>query len=116
MCRCSPAGYPVNVSRRIFQCAAALVLIFATVTPLVNCFDSWDKGQPPADDTEIHVAVLFVVAGFAMVLPKLVRHLLNSGIRIERTARIPCFELGAFFPNRITPEPTASPPLISLRI
>jgi len=104
------------VSRRVFQLVAFLVLIFATLTPLANCFDTWDKGQPPANDTELQVTALFIGVGFVLVLPKLVRHFLISVIRIQLTPR--AFRLSAALPcsDWASPEPTASPPLIPLRI
>ena len=41
-------GYSKGVSRRIFQFVAASVLFFVTLTPLANCFDTWDKGAAAA--------------------------------------------------------------------
>lgn len=97
-----------KVSRRILQFAAALVVFFASLTPLANCFDSWDKG-PPADDTELHLSALFVGVGFVLVLPKLLHRFLIPRIRIHKTAQpsILCVALLSF--DQAASKPTISP-------
>ncbi|HUX43219.1 MAG TPA: hypothetical protein VMV57_00575 [Terracidiphilus sp.] len=104
------------MARRIFQLVAGLVLIFATLTPLANCFDTWDRYSVPANDTEVHVAAWFACAGFLMAMGKLMRYRpafagaarrSGDGMQAERALR-PVAE------GR--PESTSSPPLIPLRI
>lgn len=102
--------------RRVFQFVAGLVLIFATLTPLANCFDTWDKNQPPANDTELQVTALVVFAGFALVLPKLVRRFLIRATRIPHTTEPRRLIAVLSCSDWVKPEPTASPPLIFLRI
>lgn len=104
------------MSRRVFQLVAALVLIFATLTPLINCFDTWDKGQPPANDTELQVTALFIGAGFVLVLPKLVRRFVIPAIRVQLTPRLFCLGISLPCSGWASPEQAASPPLIPLRI
>lgn len=106
----------MNGLRRLLQCAAFLVLIFATVTPVVNCFDTWDKGQAPANDTELQVTALFIGAGFVLVLPKLVRRFRIAAVRLQRAAA-PVVATGEIVsPYRTRPEPSASPPPVPLRV
>lgn len=104
------------MSRRVFQLVAALVLLFATLTPLINCFDTWDKGQPPANDTELQVTAFFIGAGFVLVLPKLVRRLVIPAIRTQLAPRPFRLGLSLFCSDWANPEPAPSPPLIPLRI
>lgn len=100
----------------MFQLVSALVLIFATLTPLINCFDSWDKNQPPINDTELQVTALFIGAGFVLVLPKLVRHLRVPVVRLQQSAQ-PSFRCVALLScESLGPEPSVSPPLLPLRI
>lgn len=104
------------MAHRIFQLAAGVVLIFATLTPVVNAFDTWDKNQPPANDTELRVTAWFVGAGFVMVMAKMLRYR-PALARAERNSNG-----GAQTPPTLRPiagerpEPTASPPPIPLRI
>ena len=105
------------VSRRIFQAAAVVVMLFATLTPLANCFDTWDKNPAPANDTEMHLAAWFAGAGIVLVMTKAVR-IVPVPAKNTRRMRLP----RAIAPgDRIassgdSPLPTASPPLIPLRI
>lgn len=104
------------MARRLFQFVAFLVLIFATLTPLANCFDTWDKNQPPANDTELQLTAFYVIAGFALVLPKLVRHFFIPPVRLQQTTppTRPVFALSCS--DWYSPDPTSSPPLVPLRI
>jgi hypothetical protein len=104
------------VSRRIFQCIAGLIFIFAALTPLVNCFDTWDRNQPPVNDTELRVTVLFVVAAFVQALPRLVRKFLILAINLRWISRLLPSTVALSCSDWVSPEPTASPPLIPLRI
>lgn len=111
-----PGDYSGRVSRRIFQCIAGLIFIFAALTPLVNCFDTWDRNQPPVNDTELRLTALFVVAGFVQALPRLVRKFLIVSIGLRRVSRPLPSTVVLSSSGWVRPEPTASPPLISLRI
>ena len=104
------------MSRRVFQCIAGLVLVFATLTPLANCFDTWDRNQPPVNDTELRLTALFVVAGFVQALPRLVRKFLILAINLRWISRLLPSTVALSCSDWVSPEPTASPPLIPLRI
>lgn len=104
------------MTRRIFQLAVGCVLIFATLTPLANVFDTWDRGQPPANDTELRVAAWFAGAGLVMVVASLLRY-------GPAPDRVPWGSHGTTQPAPVLrsvpgelPHPTASPPLVPLRI
>jgi hypothetical protein len=108
----------LSVSKRTFQIAVALVLFFGTLTPLANCFDTWDKGPAaaPVNDTELHLTAWVVGAGFVLVTMKLMRYLpaFTSGVKhIDCFRNIPAFSFPACDG---CPEPTSSPPLVALRI
>lgn len=115
LCRSFQAGYSYNVARCVFQLVAGLVLILATLTPLANCFDSWDKRQPPVNDTEFQLTALYVFAGFAMVLPKFLRKFSNRAIALARMLQF-SRPVALSCSDWVKPEPSASPPLIPLRI
>jgi hypothetical protein len=95
-----------------------VILLFATLTPLANCFDTWDKGPAaaPANDTELHVTALFVGAGVLLVLPKLVRPFLLIAARVGKADQPSAPFVQRFFFHRATPVPSASPPPIPLRV
>lgn len=101
---------------RVFQFAAVFVLLFATLTPLANCFDTWDKNPAPANDTEMHLAAWFAGAGIVLVITKTQR-VVPAPSRSGRQMRSPRLVARADR-NALDglPEPTASPPLIPLRI
>lgn len=111
-------AYPVSVSKRYLQLLAVVVLLFATLTPLANCFDTWDKGPAaaPANDTELHVTALFVGAGFLLVLPRLVRPFLLIAAMVGKADQPSAPFLHCFSVHRATPAPSASPPATPLRI
>lgn len=109
-------GYAEQVRHRAFQFVAGLVLIFATLTPLVNCFDSWDKGQPPANDTELQVTALFLGAGFVLVLPQLVPWLFDRTVRREQAPTMASDRAAPLAAHASRPVPSVSPPPIPLRI
>jgi len=85
-------------------------------TPTLECFDRWDKPTTPMTDTELRVTAWLVVAGTVAVVAHLVR---LAALRVARgeaslyvapaqpfvSWHAPCCEI-----------PTASPPLIPLRI
>jgi hypothetical protein len=104
------------VSRRLFQLVAGIVLILAALTPLMECFDRWDKNPSPASDTEIHLTAWFVGVGIVLTLAKLVRYVpapLGSNKRPEPVLHVwQALRHGG--DDRI--EATGSPPLIPLRI
>lgn len=106
------------MSKRTFQIAVALVLFFGTLTPLANCFDTWDKGPAaaPVNDTELHLTAWVVGAGFVLVMTKWLRYIpvLTGGVKHTDSFRdIPAF---SFPVCDGCPEPTSSPPLLALRI
>ncbi|HEV2278085.1 MAG TPA: hypothetical protein VGS02_07905 [Acidobacteriaceae bacterium] len=105
-----------TVSNRMFQVAAALVLLFATLTPLANCFDTWDKNPAPANDTEMHLAAWFAGAGLVLVIARTTRAM---PVPAKTPHRIRLSRAAAPADGRlldVLPESTASPPLIPLRI
>lgn len=100
----------------MFQVAAALVLLFATLTPLANCFDTWDKNPAPANDTEMHLAAWFAGAGLVLVIARTTRAM---PVPAKTPHRIRLSRAAAPADGRlldVLPESTASPPLIPLRI
>jgi hypothetical protein len=108
----------ISVSKRTFQIAVALVVLFGTLTPLANAFDTWDKGAAaaPANDTELHLTAWVVGAGFVLVMTKLMRYapaFTNGMKRIECLRRVPTISSPVCTDCS---EPTASPPLVALRI
>jgi hypothetical protein len=108
----------VLVSKRTFQIAVALVVLFGTLTPLANCFDTWDKGPAatPANDTELHLTAWVMGAGFVLVMTKLMRYILGLAIGVKPIDCLPDV-LTLSFPARDgCSEPTDSPPLVALRI
>jgi hypothetical protein len=103
------------VSRRVYQLAGTLILLLAALTPLMECFDRWDKDPGPANDTEIHLTAWFVGVGVVLTLAKLLRRL--PALAITRATRRRFFQIPA---SRLVgierPAPTGSPPLLPLRI
>lgn len=106
-----------SVSRRLFQLVAGLVLILATLTPLMEFFDHWDPNTTvPATDTELNVTAWFVGVGFVLTLAKLLRYvpaLAGLKKRVNRVFQGPPVSRPDL---SVRPEPTGSPPLIPLRI
>ena len=110
--------YPCQVSKRIFQIVVALVVFFGALTPLANCFDTWDKGPAaaPVNDTELHLTAWVVGAGFVLVMTKLMRYIsaFTGGVkRVDCLRYIPAFSSPAC--DKCS-EPTSSPPVVALRI
>lgn len=105
-----------KVPRRIGKLVVTVIVLFATLTPLANCFDTWDKNPNPAKDTETHLAAWFAAAGFVLVMAEL-SHLKPPAARPGRGQRaavsMGARQLPAESPG---PAPTASPPLLPLRI
>jgi hypothetical protein len=104
------------MSRRFFHAAASFVLIIAALTPLMECFDYWDKNPGPASDTEIHLTAWFVGAGIVLTLAKLLKYVprfVSSGK--DSHPGLPNVQLAWQWTDR-TLTPTASPPLTPLRI
>ena len=104
------------VSRRVYQFAGTLILLLATLTPLMECFDRWDRNPGPANDTEIHLTAWFVGVGVVLTLVKLLRHV--PVLAVAHAPRHTSFQLPA---SRLIdiecPTPTGSPPpLLPLRI
>lgn len=103
----------VSVSKRLLQAVSGLILLLATLAPMAELFDHWDK--PSGPDTELRVTIVFVSAGVALTLTHLVR---KSGV-VDATAQP--VAVGATVNCRIRTTavqkaaPTASPP-IPLRI
>jgi hypothetical protein len=104
------------VSKRIFQIAAAVILTFAALTPIAECFDHWDKNVVPANDTELRVTAWFAFAGLVLTTAKLIRHVVS--VLSARKRSIGRVELGqgSKQPDWRRVLPTSSPPLIPLRI
>ncbi len=105
------------VSRRLYQLAASLVLILATLTPLMELFDHWDpQTTVPANDTELNVAAFFAGVGLVLTLAKLLRHVAAPASlrnRFNQAAQLPPVSRSDF---NVFPGPTESPPFIPLRI
>lgn len=93
-----------------------MIVLFATLAPLANCFDTWDKNPNPAKDTETHMAAWFAGAGFVLVMAKLVR-LVAPSMRAGTVAQSKERLATRLFPfESLCPVPTGSPPILPLRI
>jgi hypothetical protein len=105
------------VSRRIFQLAAGLVLLLATLTPLLELADHWDARRTvPANDTELNVAAWFAGAGLVLTLAKQLRYV-PAPAASKRCSSRANQTPPALRPDEIDrPASTASPPLLPLRI
>jgi hypothetical protein len=104
------------MQRRISQLATVLIVLLATLTPLANCFDTWDKNPNPAKDTEMRLAAWFAGAGFVLAMARLVR-LVAPAARNGRLAS--SVRRVAARPLQLdvsSPVPTGSPPPLALRI
>jgi hypothetical protein len=104
------------MSRRVFQIVVAIILAAATLTPLLETFDRWDKNPGPDSDTEIHVTAWFVGLGVALVVARALRYVPTLA-KIGRQFR--ASQTCTAFVSRERPrfEPDVSPPpLIPLRI
>ena len=104
------------MSRRIFQIVAAAVLIFAALTPLMECFDHWDKSPAPANDTEIHATALFVGVGIVLTLAELLRYVPKLVQRGDYSFPMELQRQAIWIWQDVSLEPTGSPPVIPLRI
>lgn len=95
---------------------ASVVLLLAALTPLMECFDHWDKPGPPINDTEIHLTAWFVGVGVVLTLAKVMRRTVAMvATKMERREAFVVWPLLRVFDGAQV-EPTGSPPLISLRI
>lgn len=103
----------VSVSKRVVQAVSGLILLLATLAPMAELFDHWDKANGP--DTELRVTIVFVSAGVALTLTHLVR---QSGV-VDAAVRPLQSRVALRYHSRTsavqTSAPTASPP-IPLRI
>ena len=104
------------MSKRIFQVFGAIVLVLAALTPLVECFDHWDKNVVPANDTELRATALAVCVGFALTAARLFRLIPVPGV--SRSWSKPVLETKRAIarPEAKCVGPTSSPPLVVLRI
>jgi hypothetical protein len=104
------------VARRIFQFAAGIVLILATLTPLAEYFDHWDKHVVPANDTELNITAWFVGVGIVVTLARLLRYV--PALASSKRRPGPSIQSPPLLPAGASHRPasTASPPLVPLRI
>ncbi len=105
------------MNRRWFQFVILGILAVATITPLLEIFDTWDVIPGPGNDTELGVTALFLGISIAVTIACLIRlaaigsfssvvlAILRPGEHQARSAALPSTILRIF-----------SPPLISLRI
>ena len=93
------------MSRRLFQIVVAIILAAATLTPLLETFDRWDKNTGPDSDTEIHVTAWFVGLGVALVVARALRYV-PALAKIGRQARTlqPCEALVSWEGHRLEPD------------
>jgi hypothetical protein len=112
----SPASILKPVSRRIFQLAGTLILILATLSPLMECFDRWDTTPGPANDFEIHLTAWFVGVGIVLTLAKLLRRLPALAVSRATHSRSVHSRPALQLTYTQSPAPTGSPPLLPLRI
>jgi|SRR5258708_3590421 hypothetical protein len=104
------------MSRRLLQIVVAIILAAATLTPLLEAFDRWDKNPGPNSDTEIHVTAWFVGLGVALVVARALRYVPRLA-KIGRKVRVAqsCTAFASWELPRFEPD-VSPPPLISLRI
>lgn len=103
--------------RRIFQLAAGLVLVLATLTPLMELLDHWDKNVVPANDTELRATALVVCAGLVLTVAKLLRYVPTVADSKRYSSELSQAHLEMRLDETGGPAPTGSPPsLIPLRI
>lgn len=104
------------MARRIFQFAAGIVLILATLTPLAEYFDHWDKHVVPANDTELNITAWFVGVGIVVTLARLLRYV--PALASSKRRPGPSIQSPPLLPAGASHRPasTASPPLVPLRI
>lgn len=101
------------MSKRLLQTVSGLILLLATLAPMAELFDHWDKPNGP--DSEIRVTIVFVSVGVVLTLTHLVR---QSGGSDDATRPVPAGAAVSYRSRTIaaqTAAPTASPP-IPLRI
>lgn len=104
------------MSRRLFQIVVTIILTAATLTPLLETFDRWDKNPGPNSDTEIHVTAWFVGLGVALVVARALRYVprlakIGRQVRASQT----CTAFVSLERPRLEPE-VSPPPLVPLRI
>ena len=105
-----------SVSKHSFQFVASVVLLLAALTPLMECFDHWDKPGPPINDTEIHLTAWFVGVGVVLTLAKVMRRAVAMvATTFERREAFVAWPLLHVSDGSLV-EPTGSPPRIPLRI
>lgn len=104
------------MTRRLFQIAAGLVLIAATLTPLMESFDHWDGKVAPINDTELNVTALFVGVGLVLTLSKLMRYIPALASSLRQICQRLEAPRAVRTDENTCPMPTASPPLTPLRI
>ncbi len=81
----------------------------------MECFDRWDKNPGPANDTEMHLTAWFVGTGVVLTLAKLLRFAPRlTAVAIPRVPFISARRPSPLAGN--APQPTVSPPPLSLRI
>lgn len=99
------------MSSRVFQLVAGLVLILAALTPLMECFDHWDKHPGPANDTEIRLTAWFVGVGVVLTLAELLRY--TPSLTASKQTRCHSCKTPATIhqPESSHVEPTGSPPI-----
>lgn len=103
--------------RFIFKLAIGIVLVLAAVTPMMECFDHWDRNVVPATDTELRVTAVFVCAGLVLAVAKLLRYVLAVADSKTSSIEISTAPFELRFDKTDGPLPTGSPPcLIPLRI
>ena len=92
------------MSRRLFQVVAGIVLVLAALTPLTECFDSWERTPFPARDTEMYLTAVFVGVGLVLTLAKLLKYVPDSG-----SSRLGGITVGKRRPSRTNGKPAGYP-------
>src|SRR5689334_17491631 len=104
------------MSRRVSQIVVTIILAAATLTPMLEFFDHWDKTPGPDSDSEIHVTAWFVGLGVALVVARALRYVPTLA-KIGRQTRASqmCTAFVSKEHRRFEPD-VSPPPLIPLRI
>lgn len=102
--------------KRFVQCAACVFVLMVAFTPLLECFDHWDGPTTPMTDTELRVTAWLAVAGTIAVVMRVA----HSAALVKadcKGSQLRVIAVRAFlWCACCAAVPTASPPLIPLRI
>lgn len=101
------------MARRSFQFVVITLVLVASFAPLIDTFDTWDHSPVPSCDTELQIAAVAVGIGVVITLAKLSRFSIEDST-IGTVVRDSVVLLQSSEERLCIP--TASPPILGLRI